>query len=421
MQRTLDIILDRVYKNGEISTKLKRSTLKKLLLDTCTNTAFQSNNKFYEQINGVSMGGSIGPLLANIIMIEFENQVVRKLLANERIKFYTRFVDDTLLLIKNDDIEAIKIEFEKFDSNLKFTYDTFENENPHFLDIEITNNGLKVYRKDTFTGHYVNFSSFVPWLHRISWLRSLVYRSKRICDKQHFRTALKDIKKFAAWNGFPSRIRNKLVNRFANESPKVQADSSEIESTEKKTVYFELPYIGPKGEQMLKQFKKRIRKFLKPEADVHFKTFFKTTLLSTFTPTKDKTPTLSKSHVVYEVKCPGCNSNYIGKTDRTLYERTKEHAWTDKESALRNHLQNCAHIHHMYGILNMNNLFDDSTSQNPELPRVFLIESLRQNTRILSNDRNWNRLLYKESLFIERNDPTLNRGLKASRKLQLFR
>ena len=91
---------------------------------------------------------------------------------------HTRFVDNTLLLIKNDDIEAIKIEFEKFDSNLKFTYDTFENENPHFLDIEITNNGLKVYRKDTFTGHYVNFSSFVPWLHRISWLRSLVYWNK---------------------------------------------------------------------------------------------------------------------------------------------------------------------------------------------------------------------------------------------------
>ena len=191
------------------------------------------------------------------------------------------------------------------------------------------------------------------------------------------------------------------------------------------SAYLTLPYltlpIGPKGEQMLKQFKKRIRKFLKPEGDVLFKTFFKTTLLSTFTHTKDKTPTLSKSHVVYEVKCPGCNSNYIGKTDKTLYERTKEHAWTDKESAMRNHLQNCAHIHHMYGILNMNNLFDDSTSQNRELPRGFFIESLRQNTRILSNDRNWNRLLYKESLFIERNDPTLNRGLKASRKLQLFR
>ena len=49
---------------------LKKSTLKKLLLDTCTKTAFSFNNQLYEQVDGVSMGGSLGPLLANIIMVE---------------------------------------------------------------------------------------------------------------------------------------------------------------------------------------------------------------------------------------------------------------------------------------------------------------------------------------------------------------
>ena len=79
---------------------MKKPTLKKLLLDTCTKTAFSFN----EQIDGVSMGGSLGPLLANIIMVEFEAKVIRPLIDDGTIKFYTRFVDDTLLLLRQDDI-----------------------------------------------------------------------------------------------------------------------------------------------------------------------------------------------------------------------------------------------------------------------------------------------------------------------------
>ena len=60
-----------------------------------------------------------------------------------------------------------------------------------------------------------------------------------------------------------------------------------------------------------------------------------------FTSTKDKTPQLSHSNVVYEFICPGCNSSYIGKTNRTLFVRTQEHALTDKESAIYKHLHDC--------------------------------------------------------------------------------
>ena len=126
---------------------MKKATLKKLLLDTCTKTAFLFNGQLYEQTDGVSMGGSLGPLLAKIIMVELESKIIRPLIEDGTIKFYTRFVDDTLLLLKKDDIERVKAELERFDSNLKFTYDMFETENPHFLDIEITSNGLKIYRK----------------------------------------------------------------------------------------------------------------------------------------------------------------------------------------------------------------------------------------------------------------------------------
>ena len=54
----------------------------------------------YEQTDGVSMGGSLGPVLGNIIMTEFEKVVVGNLIKIGIVKFYARYVDDTLLVIK---------------------------------------------------------------------------------------------------------------------------------------------------------------------------------------------------------------------------------------------------------------------------------------------------------------------------------
>ena len=417
LKRTLNLILDRVYKDKQIETTMKKATLKKLLLDTCTKTAFSFNGQLYEQTDGVSMGGSLGPLLANIIMVELEAKVIRPLIEDGTIRFYTRFVDDTLLLLKEDDIERVKAELERFDSNLKFTYDKFETEIPHFLDIEITSNGLKIYRKETFTGHYTDFSSFVPWNYRISWIRSLVYRTKRLCDREHLKQGIREVKKFASWNGFPRNVHNRLINRFVNSPAKKQPDKED--GTDEITLWFNVPYIGATGENLIKSFRKKIVRLLNTKKKIKIKTFFKTTQLRDFASSKDKTPLLSKSNVVYEICCPACGENYIGKTERTLKERSTEHAWYDAESPMRNHLKSCSHFDHLYGILTM---FQEIPAEEETLNRRnFTIQALQEEIKILDSDRNWNQLLYKEALNIERKDPTLNKGLKASRQLRLFK
>ena len=83
------------------------------------------------------MGASLGPVLANIIMIECEKAIGDNLVKEGQIKFYVRYVDDTLLLAKSQDIDKVLKAFNGFDKNLKFTVDKFENETPHFLDLEI--------------------------------------------------------------------------------------------------------------------------------------------------------------------------------------------------------------------------------------------------------------------------------------------
>ena len=70
-----------------ISIQLKKRTLKKLIKDTCSKAVFSANKKLYQQIDGISMGSSLGPLLANIIMTELERTIIKK------------FIDDKIFLL----------------------------------------------------------------------------------------------------------------------------------------------------------------------------------------------------------------------------------------------------------------------------------------------------------------------------------
>ena len=82
LDKTIKVIMDRIYKEKKISTSLKQRTLKKLIKDTCSKTAFMLDGIIYEQTDGVSMGASLGPVLANIIMTEMERCVVDELMNN---------------------------------------------------------------------------------------------------------------------------------------------------------------------------------------------------------------------------------------------------------------------------------------------------------------------------------------------------
>ena len=420
LQRTLEIIVDRIYNKKLIDTNLKKSTLRKLIRDTCTKTAFSCNNQLYEQIDGVSMGGSLGPVLANIIMTEFEQTIVKQLINRGLITFYCRYVDDTLLLIKPDTINIILDFFHKFDKNIRFTYDLFEDTTPHFLDINILTNGIGIYRKDTFTGQYTNFDSFVPWRQKISWIKALVNRIHSICSPNLLKSELKRLKTIISWNNFPSRIANTLIRRFSYDALNKIHRAGNKDKEDSITIWLSVPYIGDKTSQLLRSFKRKLRRCL-ANPNIEIKVREKTTKLCFYTNNKDQVPPLSKSHVVYKFNCPGCQSAYIGKTDRTLFVRTHEHAISDKESAIYKHLRTCDHLIFIRNLCNLpDTLNTDIVSPPVSYDKEYFTQVVRDNTTILDYDNNWNLLLYKEAYFIKRLSPSLNNGLKSSRELHLF-
>ena len=127
------------------------------------------------------MGSVICSLLSNIIMVDLESKISKPLIDTNIIKFYTRYVDDTLVVIKPEHIKHVHDLLNTYHKNLQFTVDTFEDDSVHFLDLLILDDlNIDIYRKSTFTGNYINYDSYVPWYYKISWIKSIIFRAKII-------------------------------------------------------------------------------------------------------------------------------------------------------------------------------------------------------------------------------------------------
>ena len=162
------------------------------------------------------MGSPFGPTLANIIMTEFEDIIIKPLINSGTIKFYKRYVDDdTLILTKPSDISYIFAKFNSFHPSIQFTIDDFNDNDIHFLDIQIHSSGTSVYQKPTHTGQYQHISSFSPWSRKVAWIRALVNRAYKICSTETLlRDELQHIQNFMSWNGFPRKLSLKLIEQF---------------------------------------------------------------------------------------------------------------------------------------------------------------------------------------------------------------
>ena len=82
LNRTIKIILKRIYQEKVFRTTLRKRTMKKVIIESCTKIAFSFNNRIYKQTGGVSMKSPLGPVLANIINTELEKIIVKDLVDN---------------------------------------------------------------------------------------------------------------------------------------------------------------------------------------------------------------------------------------------------------------------------------------------------------------------------------------------------
>ena len=437
LKRTINIIVDRIYKEKKIETKLRKQTLKKLVLDCCTKTTFSFNERLYDQIDGVCMGSALGPVLANIIMTELERIILPKLIESDIIRFYIRYVDDTLVLIKEDRIDEVLAAFNSFDQNLQFTVDEFDDGLVHFLDLnyDVTTGEIDVYSKPTNTGQYSHESSYVPWNYKISWAKALYERAKRICSTEsRFKGQRRRIADILSWNGFPKFCRNKILKRFDEDfQKKTQRSTEQQPEPEAETSKFilKIPYLGKNGENLARVLKRKLARNLKEKVSIRI--VFTTNKLSRFCGVKDHIPDAQKNGVIYRIRCPGCGESYVGKTECCLDKRLEEHARLAPQP-MHQHLQTCTDYQHIVGLFHLPEACQDSMNvvSNKDVGLRgrkeaddhsnddFFLESLRDNTEVLATSADWLTLAYLEPLMAKKHDARINGGEKAMRTLNLF-
>ena len=132
LETTIDIILRRISTNHELTTSLTKKEVKELLLLCTKNVHFTFNVQIYVQVDGVTMGSPLAPLLADIFIIELERSLIPNL---RKIKFWRRYVDDTICFVKIGSIEYIRSVLNSFHKNIQFTYEVESNAKLPFLNI----------------------------------------------------------------------------------------------------------------------------------------------------------------------------------------------------------------------------------------------------------------------------------------------
>ena len=166
-----------------------------------------------------------------------------------------RYVDDTLVLVKVEDIDNIMKQFNSFEKSIQFTIDKFEDSIVHFLDIKINGSEENLYYKTTHTGQYCNFSSQTPWKLKISWIKELHNRDTKICSSNKLlNDQINRIRTFMSWNSYPKYVRNSIIKRLQQKKTAVQKDDEMAIK-----IWIRLPYLGNKGEELVKT-SRRLRK-----------------------------------------------------------------------------------------------------------------------------------------------------------------
>ena len=121
LDRSIDIILKRIYDKYEITTNIGRKEMNDVITLCTKNVLFTFHNEIYQQRDGVAIGYPLGPVLAGIIMIELENSIVPKL--NSHLQFWKRYVDDTLTIVKEGSINRVLQQLNSFHPNIQFTFE----------------------------------------------------------------------------------------------------------------------------------------------------------------------------------------------------------------------------------------------------------------------------------------------------------
>ena len=187
-----------------------------------------------------------------------------------------------------------------------------------FFDVNVLcENGKFVtnaYRKETFTGVYTNFSSFILLEHKFGLVYTLLHRCfYLVSDMSKFHFEIEKLKEILLSNGYSNKFIDKCISKFMN---KLYIKKPVMLTVPKKQLYL-MSALVKSG--LARSLHKRLP-FCKVR--VVFKT---SNRLRNYFSFKDVVPEPLRSCRIYNFTCGSCNASYTGKTFTHMKVRVSEH------------------------------------------------------------------------------------------------
>ena len=268
------------------------------------------------------MGSPLGPVLANLFMAIKEREWLSN--CDSPPLFYRRYVDDIFCLVKNEEeANSFLLYLNSKHPNIKFTIEHEKDKKLPFLDILITSkNGsfqTSVFRKETFTGLFMNFRSFLPQTYKLGLITTLIDRVYKISyNRIIFNFEMKKVKEYLGKNSYPPHLVEKQLNKYLRKVEIAREKSKDDENI----TYMKLPYIGKYSKTVQDKIMALCSNLCKK---TNIKIVFTSNKISSFFSTKDKMPSELRAGVIYKFQCAGCNACYVGETTRHYDTRVHEH------------------------------------------------------------------------------------------------
>ena len=216
---TLNIIKDYVNNDDQFTRKtaIPQDKFLDLVHLVLTTTWYTFNSQFYQQTDGVAMGGPASSTTAEIYMQAYERTAITTALHPPKV--WERFVDDVYSILKRTHLENVFHHINNLHQNIKFTMEKESNGELAFLDTLLKrNNGeisVLVYRKPTHTDQYLHYSSHHQTSCKESVVSSLFNRAYSIItNKDDLHKENARIKQVLKENGYQESIFSKIFRRI---------------------------------------------------------------------------------------------------------------------------------------------------------------------------------------------------------------
>jgi hypothetical protein len=286
---------------------------------------------------GLPMGNKLSGILADVFMCKLE----APLLGHLSIPFYLRYVDDCLILAKDEhEADNVLTAFNNAHTNIRFQIEKPEDtKSLSLLDFTITlqdgSASIKPFTKRARTDIMMNGQTALPENTKNNIVINEWHRITRRCDNN---TQLIHQRK---------QFISKLHRNGFNHTPNLKKPPlTNVSNEPSQPFYLSIPFVND-------ELNTKIKKALKP-LNLHVRIVHKGKQLQHILTNPDRRPpsrtgkcelngcTLKndncfKKMVVYKVECMKCKLFYIGSTKKFLHTRIKEHNIMKSSSVHQHH------------------------------------------------------------------------------------